>query len=90
MAVQAARVTVATSATRLDADETDSPPGKSVTFTNRDASVSVDIGPSTVTSGAGYELKPGTSISMDLNSGESVYGIVASGTVRVDVLRQSE
>lgn len=87
MAVVGARVSVGTSATRLDASSpTDSVSGQRVTVCNR-GSAAVDIGGSGVTSGAGYRLDPGDTWSDVLSSGDDVYAIAASGTVDVHVTR---
>ena len=85
----AARVSVTTSATALNAAATTQHPSdmQSVLVKNLDASASVDVGPSTVTSGAGYPLAAGESVSMDLSgTGAIVYAIAGSGTVSVAVV----
>lgn len=86
MALTSARVTVGTSAAALTATETDVVSGTRVTVTNRDATNSVDLGDSSVTSGAGYELKAGETVTFVLGAGEQLHAISA-GSVRVDVLR---
>lgn len=60
--------------------------GASVVVRNRGA-ISIDVGGADVVSGAGYELAPGEWLSFDLDPGEGLYGIAASGTVRVDWIR---
>lgn len=84
MAVTGARVTVGTTATLIAQADAD---GVSVAVRNADATVSADIGGSGVVSGAGYLLLAGSSVSFDLDAGESVYGIVASGSIVAHVLR---
>lgn len=87
MAVSAAQVSVTTTATALTTAETDSRSGESIAVTNTDASVAVYLGPAGVTSSTGYKLAAGASIGVDLDLGETLYGITASGTVVVGVLR---
>lgn len=85
MAVSGKRVSVTTAATRLDTADSDVVAGKSLAITNAGAAA-VDLGPSTVTTGAGYSLGAGASVSLDLNAGEQLFAIAASGTVDVHVL----
>lgn len=80
--------TVTTSATALDVDDT-SNSSRSVLLRNR-GSVAVYIGGSTVTSGTGYQLDPGESVSLDTagtGAGVATYGITASGSSTVHVLQ---
>lgn len=85
MAVAAAQVSVGTSATVLNAVDAD--PQSVLVRSPSAATTSVYVGPSTVTTGNGFELPAGGSLSMDLAAGEQLYGIVASGTQTVHVLR---
>jgi hypothetical protein len=88
VAVQSARITVSTSAVALDALETDAVAGTKVVVTNQDATNSVDLGDASVAAGAGYELKAGKTVQIDLPKGEQLYAIRTGGAdVRVDVLR---
>lgn len=88
MAVVAERVDVGTSPTALNgSDGSDYRSGKSLLIRNR-ATVSIDVGGADVAATAGFELAAGESISIALEPGEVVYGIVAAATARVDVLRQ--
>ena len=87
-----AQVAVGTSATSVLAPSTlGGAPGSSIkgpkssVITNQ-GSASVFLGGSTVTTGNGYELKAGLSITVDISGGDTLYGVCASGTVRVDVL----
>lgn len=82
MAVDGRRVTVTTTATRLDTADTDSVSGKSIAVNPASA---IDIGDDGVTAGAGFEVGAGVTFSADLGPGEALYGIAASGTVEVDV-----
>ena len=87
MAARGSQVSVTTTATRLDLDpQTSNQPFAGV-FTNRGA-VAVFLGGSGVTT-AGYQLDPGQSLPLDLDraGANGLYGIVAAGTCRVDVLQ---
>lgn len=84
MAVDGRRVTVGTSATRLDTADTDSVSGKSITV--KPDTTAIDLGDDTVTSGSGFEVAGDATLTVDLASGEELYGIAASGTVTVHVL----
>lgn len=58
---------------------------------NQDAHASVFLGGERVTPVDGYELRPGESLSLSLESGEILYGIVTIATeLRVDVLQARE
>lgn len=86
MAIETAAVTVATTATALAAGGGEGR-GSITTITVKPAasgSAEVYVGPSDVTTATGLPL--GGGISFSLNVGESLYGIVASGTVAVRVL----
>lgn len=85
MAVQHARVTVATTATLLTAPGADNIVGTSIAIRNR-GTAAVFLGDATVTTATGYELSVGDTISLDLGDGETVHGIAAADQ-RVDVLR---
>lgn len=74
------RVTVGAAATKVGSL------GQLVTLHNRDATNSVDLGGSGVTAGAGYELKPGDVLTVDLRGSGDLYAIADVGTPRVDVL----
>ena len=82
------QVSVGTTATRVDVTDpwyANSALG-SVLVRNR-GSVSVFLGGSAVTTANGFELGAGESVSMDLGTKDTLYGIVASGTARVDVVQ---
>lgn len=88
MAVTVSRVTVSTAAVALNTLETDAVAGTRLVITNQDGTNSVDLGDASVTAGAGYELKKGATIQIDLPKGERLYAIRSAGSdVRVDVLR---
>lgn len=82
------RVSVGTTATRLDTVEGNDRTGQKIIVKNPSASAaSVDVGGATVTSGAGFELEAGASMSAELTDydEEAVYAITASGTVTVHI-----
>ena len=91
MAVAAARITVDTTAggTKLSAAAGGAyRPGSSVLVVAQAAGTLV-LGPSGVTAAAGARVPvvAGTVITVDLDYGEDLYAIVASGSLAVDVLR---
>lgn len=83
MPVAAERVTVADTATEIIEADID---GASYAVSNRDAD-SVFLGGDDVTDTTGYELGAGESLGVRLDQGDVLYGVTASGTARVDVLR---
>lgn len=88
MAVTAARVSVTDAATKLDTADGDNRYMSRVIVANPAASgVTVDLGGSTVTSGAGYELAPGEQTPpLQLEPGDDLYAIapaVQSVTLQV-------
>lgn len=85
MAVKAKRVTVTTSPTKINSKPTDGQSGAGGQARNRGAS-SVFVGGSDVTTATGYEVEAGDVIAFDLDHGEDIYGIVASGTCVMHVL----
>ena len=86
MAAKGTRVAVATAATKLNTASTDSSAGSALLVRNRDASASVYIGASNVTTATGYELLAGESLPVDLDPGEDIYAICAASTVTCHVL----
>lgn len=82
-----AQIPVTNTATPLvAADASDTTTGNSLAIQNTGAST-VYIGGPSVTTGSGYPLAAGGQIGADLAPGEDLYGVVASGTVTVAVLR---
>lgn len=57
-----------------------------ITVRNRHASAAVYLGASDVATTTGYQLDASEAVGWDLNHGDSVYGICASGTVTVHYL----
>src|SRR5438309_2144658 len=86
-------VSVTTSATRLDSDEGSSTagqrtPGDRALLVAQGSGTLVLGGDNTVTANNGCRVPvvAGTTISIDLDQGEQLWGIVASSTLSVDVL----
>lgn len=88
MAIDHERVSVGTSATTLGNAARDRD-GFTVNVQNPTGSgATVYLGGSDVsTSDYGYSLAAGSEVAVDLLQGEALYGIVASGTLTVNVLR---
>ena len=85
MTVKATRVTVGTSPTKINSKPADGLSGSGGQARNRGAA-SVFVGGSDVTTTDGYEVEAGDVLSFDLDQGENIYGIVASGTCEMHVL----
>lgn len=78
-----AQVTVTNAATALDVNSTGA---RSLLVRNR-GSVAVYLGGAAVTTGIGFQLDPGESLTADFPTySAGLYGITASSTARVDVL----
>lgn len=87
MAVTHSIVSVGTTATVISSAANDRD-GHSVCIQNPSASTTVYIGGAGVTTSSyGVALAGGADISLDLLQGEIVYGVVASSTQNVNVLR---
>jgi hypothetical protein len=82
MAITAAQVTVAATATSIAAAGAS---GARVTVAVPSGGATVTLGPAAVTSGAGYLLAAGQSVTLDLPPLDTLYGIVASSTQAVSV-----
>lgn len=79
MSVQAARVSVTNSATRLDST-TDPMLRFSILVVNR-GTAAVYVGSSSVTTATGTQIDVGGSVTLDMRSSDGgLYGIAASGT----------
>lgn len=87
MAIATAQVSVGTTATALAAYEHAGRTGNSIAVQNVDSTNAVYLGASGVTTGTGYKLTAGSSIAFDLDDGETLYAIAASGTVTIHTLR---
>lgn len=94
MAIAATRVSVTTSATLLFAhakasgDAGDYSASNVVLINASAAPATVVLGPSGVASGTGarWIVEAGRTLALTVEPGESIYGIVASGTQDIDVL----
>ena len=88
MPVSHNRVSVDTTATKLTNDF-DGRDGQTINVQNPSASTTVYLGGEGVTTtDYGYALGGGTSFSIELQTGEKLYAVVASSTQTVNVLRQ--
>jgi len=84
MAVTAARITASTSAVALN---TASTAGMQLTIKNTSANAA-DLGPSTVTAGAGFDLASGATVTVDVDQGDVLYAIrSAAADATLAVLR---
>ena len=86
MALQSAAVTVAATATVLSTAAGDRE-GHRVLILNPSGGVTVYVGGADVSTANGYPVASGGTLSLALEVGEIVYGIVATGTQAVNVLR---
>jgi hypothetical protein len=88
MAITHGVVSVGATATLLSAAEAGRD-GQTVLVQNPAGGVNVFIGGTGVTSASyGYLLVGGSAFAIDLQAGEGLYGVVASGTQSVSVIRQ--
>lgn len=88
MAISHARVSVGTTATKLTSDY-DGKDGQTINVQNPAGGVDVYIGGEGVTTtDYGYLLKAETNFSVELQDDEKLYGVVASGTQTVNIIRQ--
>jgi hypothetical protein len=82
VAVTAQRVTVTASPTALNAIGS-----SGLTLTIKNGATAIDLGPSSVTSGAGYSLAASGTVVVEVEGGDVLYGITASGSSNVEALR---
>lgn len=87
MTVLAASVTVGVTATQLSSPTDDNAAGHSLVVKVPAGGATVFVGGPGVTTTAGYPLAAGESFSADLTPGDALFGIVATGTQAVNVLR---
>ena len=87
MAVSAQRITVSTTAVALNTDA-DTVGGTTLVIKNMDATATnaVDLGPSTVAAGGGFEVAGGAMITLELGIGDQVYAIRGTGAAADPVL----
>ena len=89
MAISHAIVSVTTAATALNDSLDGGKDGSSVSVQNPTGGATVYIGGAGVTTASyGFLLAAGATFSAELNQGEALFGIVASSTQSVAVLRQ--
>jgi hypothetical protein len=84
--IQSAIVNVSTTKALLSASGRMSG-SKHAVLVTAPAGATLFLGGSDVTSASGYPLAAGTSITLDLDYSDEVYGILASGTGSANVLR---
>jgi hypothetical protein len=88
MALQHAQVSVGTTATLLSAAVAGRD-GQTLLVQNPSGGVNVFIGGAGVTTSSyGYLLTGGSAFAIDLQAGEGIYGVVASSTQALGVIRQ--
>ena len=88
MSLSHERVSVTTAATQLSSNYAGKD-GQTVSVQNPSTSVTVYLGGAGVsTASYGYALGTSSDMSIDLQDGEILYGVVASSTLTVNVLRQ--
>lgn len=84
MAVSAERVTVGTSAVALN---TASTAGLTLVIKNVGATFAADLGPSAVTSGAGFDVPVGATVTVEVDAGDVLFAISSSTGTTLAVLR---
>jgi hypothetical protein len=85
--IRHARVSVGVAPTLLTAPESDMQAGSRLLLRNTSATASVFLGAADVTAVDGYELPAGTSLSLTLDSRDSLHAVTAVGDVPIHVLR---
>lgn len=89
MAISHAIVSVGTTATALNASLDGGKDGSTISVQNPTGGATVFIGGAGVTTSSyGFSLGAATTFTIELNQGETLYGVVASSTQSVAVLRQ--
>lgn len=88
MAISHERVSVGTTATQISSNYAGKD-GQAVSVQNPAAGATVYIGGEGVTTTSyGYSLAGGTDMAVQMQDGEKLYGVVATSTQTVNVLRQ--
>jgi hypothetical protein len=88
MALAHERVSVGTTATLLSSQYAGKD-GQSILVQNPSATITVYLGGAGVTTTSyGFALGINSDMSIDLQTGEELYGVVASSTLTVNILRQ--
>lgn len=87
MAVAASRATVASTGGGTEVFTNDEDGGTVDLNVRNRGSVAVYLGAPNVTTSTGYQLDPGEAVGVSLSAGEELYGITASSTAAVHVLK---
>jgi hypothetical protein len=87
MALKTAQVTVGTTPVLLTGPDLDHRDGSSIAVQAPSAAALYIGGDSTVSSSTGWLIAAGQTLALDLEPGESVYGVLMSGTGTAFVLR---
>jgi hypothetical protein len=88
MAISHERVSIGTVATQVSSDFAGKD-GQTVSVQNPTGGATVYLGGAGVTTTSyGFELVAGTTFSVEMQNGEKLYGVVASSTQTVNVIRQ--
>jgi hypothetical protein len=88
MAISHERVSIGTTATQISANSAGRD-GQTVSVQNPAAGATVYLGGAGVTTTSyGFALAGGTDMAVEMQDGEKLYGVVASSTQTVNVLRQ--
>jgi hypothetical protein len=89
MSISHGIVSVTTAATALNASLDGGKDGSTISIQNPTGGATVYIGGAGVTTASyGFLLTAGTTFTVELNQGETLFGIVASSTQNVAVFRQ--
>lgn len=90
MATKHATVSVGTTATALHATESGVPEWSASASQSLLISAAADFfigGPGVTTTAYGFKVVAGTPLALDLGAGDTLYGVCATGTVDVYILR---
>jgi len=87
MPIISSRVTITTTATQIVDPVRGGVPDPISAVVKNAGAVSVFLGGAGVTTAAGYELAPGEPFNADLVAGDVLYGITASGSAVLHVMR---
>lgn len=85
MAVKASRVNVTSAATAVNSS-VPSTTGQKCMVRNRDLSASIFLGGANVTTATGFEVLAGEAVTVDLQPGDALFAIAATGSIVCHVL----
>lgn len=88
MAIESAQIAVSTTATELTNTAARISGDSTSILVQAPAGAVLYVGPAGVTTANGFPVPAGSSFSIDLEFGERLYGVLASGTATAFVLRQ--